>query len=450
MITEKGEVKLTDFGIAKDLDATALTATGRTLGTAAYMAPEQIKGTPEVSHKTDLYALGVVMYQMLTGEVAFTGPTAVVMMHRHLNDDPPRPSSKVAEIPTELDKVVYHLLAKDPANRPWDAAAVGMVLTDLRDKQTRGEPIAMVWPTISADGTGMTTIGRKPKRKRKKRKFDGTALLQTGSLVVLLLALTGVVAYLLWPPSAQYLFKQAEPLMATDDPGEWKIAEQNYVDELDRRFPNHKYKEQTERWHDQIALDRATRRATVLEKKGIGIVTEPKNEGEKLYKSVFDTITDTPGNLKEAAGLQGWQNMADLLKSSKDPVLRGWKLLAQGRIAEINEKRAKRSSELENLETRAKVAIAVQNFDTAIARLEEIGSQFAEYPELKPRVDDAKAALLSLRNAQAAERGRPPEKPPDARPAKPPEEAKPGDMAGFPGSPGMCAGYLIDALRLVG
>src|SRR5262249_25315082 len=60
MITEDRKVKLTDFGIAKDLDKESLTGTGRTLGTAAYMSPEQIRGTPAVSHQTDLYALGVV------------------------------------------------------------------------------------------------------------------------------------------------------------------------------------------------------------------------------------------------------------------------------------------------------------------------------------------------------------------------------------------------------
>ncbi len=74
MVTESGQLKLTDFGIAKQLDATeALTGTGRTLGTAAYMAPEQIRGTPEISHKTDLYALGAVFYQMLTGDPPFKG-----------------------------------------------------------------------------------------------------------------------------------------------------------------------------------------------------------------------------------------------------------------------------------------------------------------------------------------------------------------------------------------
>ena len=92
MITKTNRVKLTDFGIAKDLDKTALTATGRTLGTAAYMAPEQIRGTPEVSHKTDLYALGVVFYQMLTGQAPFEGTSAVVLMHCHLNEPVPRPA----------------------------------------------------------------------------------------------------------------------------------------------------------------------------------------------------------------------------------------------------------------------------------------------------------------------------------------------------------------------
>src|SRR4051794_34396716 len=137
MVSEKGQVKLTDFGIAKDLDATALTATGRTLGTAAYMAPEQIRGTPEVSHKTDLYALGVVLYQMLTGRPAYEGTSAVVLMHCHMNEPVPRPSARVAEIPVALDKLVVQLMAKDPTERPWDAAAVSVALAEIRDKASR-------------------------------------------------------------------------------------------------------------------------------------------------------------------------------------------------------------------------------------------------------------------------------------------------------------------------
>jgi eukaryotic-like serine/threonine-protein kinase len=171
MISDQGQVKLTDFGIAKDLDATALTATGRTLGAAAYMAPEQIRGTPAVSHKTDLYALGVVLYQMLTGQSAFVGATAVILMHRHLNDPVPRPSAKVAEIPAALDDLINTLLAKAPADRPWDAAAIGLALTELRDKADRGEPIAMVWPP---DGDKASQPTRGPARREGGEEAGST------------------------------------------------------------------------------------------------------------------------------------------------------------------------------------------------------------------------------------------------------------------------------------
>jgi serine/threonine protein kinase len=69
LVSPDGRLKLVGFGIARDLDASSLSATGRTLGTPAYMAPEQIRGTPAISHKTDLYALGVVLYQLLTGQL---------------------------------------------------------------------------------------------------------------------------------------------------------------------------------------------------------------------------------------------------------------------------------------------------------------------------------------------------------------------------------------------
>ena len=171
LITADGRLKLTDFGIAKDLDRTTqLTAPGRTLGTAAYMAPEQIRGTPAVSHKTDLYALGVLLYQMLTGKPPFEGASAVVLMHCHLNEPPPRPSGSVQDIPKELDDLVVKLMAKAPADRPWDAAAVEQSLKDLRDKAQAGEKIAMVWPDPGSSLANpiRAGVGTPPPRTRKK------------------------------------------------------------------------------------------------------------------------------------------------------------------------------------------------------------------------------------------------------------------------------------------
>ncbi len=128
LVSPDGRVKLVGFGIARDLNASSLSATGRTLGTPAYMAPEQIRGTPAISHKTDLYALGVVLYQLLTGQLPYQADSPVTMMHNHLNEPVPRPSAKVQEIPRVLDDLVVQLMAKSPADRPWDAAAVESAL----------------------------------------------------------------------------------------------------------------------------------------------------------------------------------------------------------------------------------------------------------------------------------------------------------------------------------
>jgi serine/threonine-protein kinase len=137
MISKDGEIKLTDFGVAKDLNAAALTAQGRTVGTPAYMAPEQIRGTPPVSPKTDLYALGIVLYQMVTGRLPFSAASPVVLLQYHLTQIPPRPHDQRPDIPPELDDLIFAMLAKSPAGRPPDAAQAALKLTEI---QRRYEP----------------------------------------------------------------------------------------------------------------------------------------------------------------------------------------------------------------------------------------------------------------------------------------------------------------------
>src|SRR5690606_16411398 len=88
LVTGEG-LKLTDFGIARDTQSTALTAAGKTLGTMAYMAPEQISGKSPVGPKTDLYALGCVLFEMLTGRTVFQADTQPEMLFKHLDEEPP-------------------------------------------------------------------------------------------------------------------------------------------------------------------------------------------------------------------------------------------------------------------------------------------------------------------------------------------------------------------------
>src|SRR5205823_11849827 len=100
MILKDGTVKLTDFGIAKDADVTALTAANSTVGTAAYMSPEQCRGVRDITLKTDLYSMGIMFYELLTGRKPFLGETAMEVFLQHANKtDFRRPAQMVMEVP---------------------------------------------------------------------------------------------------------------------------------------------------------------------------------------------------------------------------------------------------------------------------------------------------------------------------------------------------------------
>src|SRR5438876_7727174 len=115
LVDAEGHAKVTDFGIAR-AGASQMTEEGSIIGTAQYLSPEQARGT-QVDQTSDLYSLGIVLYELLTGTVPFTGDTPVEIAMKHLSAVPERPSVKRPEIPHDLDMVVLRALAKDPADR---------------------------------------------------------------------------------------------------------------------------------------------------------------------------------------------------------------------------------------------------------------------------------------------------------------------------------------------
>jgi beta-lactam-binding protein with PASTA domain len=115
LVDGEGRLKVTDFGIAR-AGASQMTEAGSIIGTAQYLSPEQAKGAP-VDQTSDLYSVGVVLYELLTGVVPFSGETPVEIAMKHLSSPPEPPSTRRAEIPRELDFVVLRALAKDPADR---------------------------------------------------------------------------------------------------------------------------------------------------------------------------------------------------------------------------------------------------------------------------------------------------------------------------------------------
>src|SRR5262245_14277739 len=115
MLLPHGRVKVVDFGIARAAGSDTLTGTGVVLGSTACLAPEQASGQP-VDERADLYALGCVLYEMVTGAVPFSADTPVATMYRHVNEDPPPPSS-IHPIPARLEGVIMRCLEKDPRRR---------------------------------------------------------------------------------------------------------------------------------------------------------------------------------------------------------------------------------------------------------------------------------------------------------------------------------------------
>jgi serine/threonine-protein kinase len=118
LVTPEGKAKVTDFGIAKSL-IPDVTRTLNIIGTAHYISPEQAKGEI-LDHRTDIYSLGIVMYEMLTGDVPFRGGSSIDISLKHINEKPLKPSELIENIPPGLEKIVMHCLEKDPAARYSD------------------------------------------------------------------------------------------------------------------------------------------------------------------------------------------------------------------------------------------------------------------------------------------------------------------------------------------
>jgi eukaryotic-like serine/threonine-protein kinase len=181
LLNEEGQAKVTDFGIARSLDVQGGTETGTVLGTSDYIAPEQARGD-QVDQKTDIYSLGAVLYELLTGEVPYEGDNFVVVAMRHVNDPVPSVLDRRPDVPYRLDHAVRRAMAKEPEDR----------FPSMEDL------IGELEACLGEDGSdeGATMIAPRPRRPqalRRKRKVPVIPIL------LILLALTALAggAYLL-------------------------------------------------------------------------------------------------------------------------------------------------------------------------------------------------------------------------------------------------------------
>jgi serine/threonine protein kinase len=182
LVTEDGNVKVADFGIARAAEATAVTATSTVLGSVRYLSPEQASGG-EVGPASDLYSLGVVLYEMLSGEVPFEAHNPIATAMRHLTETPAPPREFEPRIPAALEAVTLKLLVKDPPDRYPSAGALA---EDL-------ERLLAAAPAASAPTERIIRAGWLPERPPQSRRRGILAALAVIPMVAVLVVLASSV-----------------------------------------------------------------------------------------------------------------------------------------------------------------------------------------------------------------------------------------------------------------
>ncbi|MDR7303106.1 Stk1 family PASTA domain-containing Ser/Thr kinase [Haloactinomyces albus] len=177
LIGPGGSVKVTDFGLVRAAASAGTTSGSVILGTVAYLSPEQVT-TGAADARTDVYAAGVVLYEMLTGEPPYTGDTALSVAYRHVNDDVPAPGEHVPELPAAVDDLVLRATRRDPSVRPADAAAFLTELRALRNHSGMG-PVAVPVPVTERQADDIDDDDDEPATDRfppVDRTANGTAM----------------------------------------------------------------------------------------------------------------------------------------------------------------------------------------------------------------------------------------------------------------------------------
>jgi predicted Ser/Thr protein kinase len=332
MIMEDGTIKLTDFGIAKDLDVTGLTADHHTLGTAAYMSPEQCRGERTLTAKSDLYSLGVVLYELLTGKKPFEAENTLAMLRQHNEAKFTRPGKVVLNTPVWLDTLICHLLEKKPERRPKDARIVAQALSEVQEKiatlHSAGTDAASKTLRKSRDVEEKEAARALLAAKRKGPKKAGPAGIrwhvwyQAAGLAALLLVVVSLVVYALWPagPAERYerglrLVQRGDELVDQGDIDgalvKWYDAEHQYLTKL-AEDPGNPYAEKAQ---EQLAY----MKAGTLYTRGNRRLSEG-NWKEALAKGYDELLDKYPaGNKyveKARAGIQPFES-TDLLETGR-------------------------------------------------------------------------------------------------------------------------------------
>ena len=195
LLADDGTVKVTDFGIARAIGNETVTRTAAVLGTAAYLSPEQAQGR-EIDPRSDLYSLGVVLYEALTGQQPFSGESAVTVAYQHVQEAPRPPRELDASISPAAEAVTMRALAKNPANRYQDAEEMRADVANARVGRPVAAPAVLTaddTALLQPDPTTRATASHEVQRRRRGIIYALVILLGLLALVSGALALASII-----------------------------------------------------------------------------------------------------------------------------------------------------------------------------------------------------------------------------------------------------------------
>lgn len=345
MLTPDGKIKLTDFGIAKGFEATQLTSTNHSVGTASYMSPEQCRGEKTITHKSDLYSLGVVFYELLTGRRPFETDTPLEMFLAHTKGTFERPARRVLDIPIWLDTLVCQMLEKKPEHRPFDATMVAQSLERVEErvsaKRSAGLEMAVAPAGQTPSGKRRLAEGDRETARLlraaagkksppgKIRWFYERGWFQAVAITSLLAVIGSLVFWMTRPADPHKLFADAQKLMQSGDWEKQMRARTGPIKDFLRYYAQRDDFEarQMVAWAD--LTDLTLRERQLRKRMQMGFQPDDEVEG-KAFAAVRQ---EEAGEL--AAARTRWQALAPL-KDATDAEIRPWGLVAEKRLGDLD------------------------------------------------------------------------------------------------------------------
>jgi hypothetical protein len=293
------------------------------------MSPEQCRGERHITHKSDLYSLGVVLYELVTGQKPFQASSAMEVFVLHVQGSFVRPSRLVLDLPVWLDNLICQLLEKKPEDRPLDAATVAAALEAVREKveaqQSAGveavrarmldRPRGRRNPDDEdREAARSLMTGKGKARKKKKKPLHQRVWFRAAGLLLLLAGVVGLLVLAFRPPSPDRLYQRAERLMTSGNPDDKEKAREGPIKEylkLYDRVPGEKT-EQVRQWAEEVDVARLEklleRHLNWVRRDRQGLAVEARSESQE--KALKAAEAEDEGNSERALRL--WREVREM------------------------------------------------------------------------------------------------------------------------------------------